>query len=54
MDRTIFLLMLRCGLRVSEAAHLKLTDIDWQQSAVLIEQGKGRKDRWLYLSAYAL
>jgi site-specific recombinase XerD len=54
MDRTIFLLMLRCGLRGLRDAHLKLTDIDRQQSAVLIEQGKGRKDRWLYLSADAL
>ena len=54
MDRTIFLLMLRCGLRGLRAAHLKLTGIDRQQSVVLIEQGKGRKDHWLYLSADAL
>lgn len=50
MDRALFLLMLRCGLRVSEVAHLKLTDIDWEQKALLVEQGKGRKDRWVYLS----
>jgi site-specific recombinase XerD len=54
VDRTLFLLMLRCGLRVSEAAHLKVTDIDWEQQALLVEQGKGRKDRWLYLSPDAL
>lgn len=54
MDRAMFLLMLRCGLRVSEVAQLKVSDIDWQQQALLVEQGKGRKDRRLYLSADAL
>jgi site-specific recombinase XerD len=54
LDRALFLLMLRCGLRVSEVAQLKVSDIDWQQQALLIEQGKGRKDRRLYLSADAL
>ena len=53
-DRAIFLLMLRCGLRVSEVAQLKMADIDWDQKAVLIEQGKGRKDRRVYLSVDAL
>jgi site-specific recombinase XerD len=54
MDRALFLLMLRCGLRVSEVAHLKLSDIDWEQKALFVEQGKGRKDRWVYLSDDAL
>src|ERR1044072_1909406 len=54
LDRAMFLLMLRCGLRVSEVAALKVSDIDWQQQALLIEQGKGRKDRRLYLSTDAL
>lgn len=53
-DRALFLLMLRCGLRVSEVAHLKIDDIDWQQKALLVEQGKGRKDRWVYLSGDVL
>ncbi|MBI3328011.1 MAG: tyrosine-type recombinase/integrase [Nitrospinae bacterium] len=51
MDTALFLLMLRCGLRVSEAAQLKLQDIDWSQQAVRVDQGKGRKDRQVYLSA---
>jgi site-specific recombinase XerD len=38
-DRAFFLLMLRCGLRVSEVAHLKVSDIDWEQKALLVEQG---------------
>jgi len=50
MDHALFLLMLRCGLRVSEVARLKVSDIDWEQPALLVEQGKGRKDRWVYLS----
>src|ERR1041384_2532441 len=54
MDRALFLLMLRFGLRVSEVAHLKLSDIDWEQKALLVEQGKGSKDRWVYLSEDAL
>jgi site-specific recombinase XerD len=54
MDRALFLLMLRSGLRVSEVAELKLSDIDWQQKALLVQQGKGRKDRRVYLSSDTL
>jgi site-specific recombinase XerD len=54
MDRALFLLMLRGGLRVSEVVRLKVCDIDWEQKSLLVEQGKGRKDRWVYLSADAL
>jgi site-specific recombinase XerD len=54
MDLTLFLLMLRCGLRVSEVVQLQVSDIDWTQQALRIEQGKGRKDRRVYLSADAV
>jgi site-specific recombinase XerD len=54
MDHALALLMLRCGLRVSEVARLRLGDIDWTQQSIRIEQGKGRKDRIVYLSADAL
>jgi integrase len=40
MDKALFLLMLRCGLRVSEVAQLTLRDIDWSQQAVRVEQGE--------------
>src|SRR6266581_964303 len=50
MDRALFLVMLRCGLRVSEVAQLKLEQIDWEQQALRILQGKGRKDRCVYMS----
>jgi site-specific recombinase XerD len=54
MDHALCLLMLRCGLRVSEVAKLKLSDIDWEQKSLLVEQGKGRKDRVVYLSSDAI
>src|SRR5215475_7363836 len=54
MDRTLFFLMLRGGLRVSEVAELKMRDLYWSQQALLVEQGKGRQDRRVYLSADAV
>jgi site-specific recombinase XerD len=35
-------------------AELKHSDIDWQQKALLVRQGKGRKDRRVYLSTDAI
>jgi site-specific recombinase XerD len=52
-DYALALLMLRCGLRVSEVARLRLADLDWEQQSLRIDQGKGRKDRMVYLSADA-
>jgi site-specific recombinase XerD len=54
MDRALFLVMLRCGLRVSEVAQLKLEQIDWEQQALRVVQGKGRKDRRVYMSPDAV
>src|SRR5712671_6811037 len=54
MDHALCLLMLRCGLRVSEVARLRLSDLDWEQQSLRIDQGKGRKDRVVYVSADAL
>ena len=54
MDRALFLVMLRCGLRVSEVAQLKLEHLDWEQQALQVVQGKGRKDRRVYLSPDAV
>jgi len=53
-DYALALLMLRCGLRVSEVARLRLADLDWEQQSLRIDQGKGRKDRMVSLSADAL
>jgi len=54
MDHALCLLILRCGLRVSEVARLRLSDLDWEQQSLRIDQGKGRKDRVVYVSADAL
>src|ERR1035437_4100631 len=42
------------GLRVSETASLKLTDIDSKRMTVRVSQGKGGKDRYSILSQTAL
>jgi site-specific recombinase XerD len=39
-----------CGLRVSEIVHLKVADIDSARMVIRVEQGKGRKDRYVMLS----
>jgi site-specific recombinase XerD len=54
LDHALYLLMLRCGLRVSEVARLRRSDLDWEQQSLRIDQGKGRKDRVVYVSADAL
>ena len=49
-DRLIFLLMLRCGLRVSEVCALAWDAIDLSAGTVRITRGKGQVDRIVYLS----
>lgn len=52
--RTLLMLTYSAGLRVSEAAHLKVRDIDSGRMSVRVEQGKGNKDRYTVLSARML
>ena len=49
-DWAMFRLMLRCGLRVEEEANLNLGDIDLKQKRILVIDGKGGKDRVVYIS----
>jgi len=42
------------GLRVSEVATLKVSDIDSNRMMLRVEQGKGRKDRYAMLSSQLL
>jgi len=53
-DRAMFMLMIRCGLRVEEVAHLTLGVLDFKQRKIIIEDGKGSKDRVVYMSNDAL
>ena|SRR5215208_5128269 len=49
-DRLIFLLMLRCGLRVSEVCHLTWSDVDFHAGTVRINNSKGQVDRIVYIA----
>jgi integrase/recombinase XerD len=42
------------GLRRSEVVSLRLTDIDSDRMLIRVEQGKGRKDRYVILSPHLL
>jgi site-specific recombinase XerD len=49
-DRLIFLFMLRCGLRVSEACALAWDDVELPSLSVRVNGGKGDVDRVAYLA----
>lgn len=49
-DRAMFMLMLRCGLRVDEVAKLTLAALNLRRSQLFVYEGKGLKDRVVYLS----
>jgi len=48
--RAALMICYGAGLRVSEAAAVKVTDIDSQRMLLRVEQGKGSKDRYAMLS----
>ncbi len=53
-DRAMFILMLRCGLRISEVAGMRLADIYLNEKRPhLIVRGKGARERTVYLSPQA-
>lgn len=52
--KCILSLMYSAGLRVSEAASLRITDIDSKRMQIRVQQGKGAKDRYAILSRNAL
>lgn len=49
-DMAMFMLMLRCGLRVEEVANLALDAIDYRRNQIMVRSGKGAKDRLVYIS----
>ncbi len=53
-DRAMFLLMLRCGLRIGEVANLHLVDLFLgEEYPRLMARGKGSRERGVYLSKQA-
>ncbi|MGD0133164.1 MAG: site-specific integrase [Bryobacteraceae bacterium] len=48
--QVIFSTLYGTGLRVSEALHLRVPDLDSQRMMIRIEQGKGHRDRYVPLS----
>lgn len=52
-DRAMFMLMLRCGLRVEEVVALAISAIDLSRRKITVQNGKGMKDRLVYISGDA-
>jgi len=49
-DYAIFRVMLRCGLRVEEVSNLSLEALYLRRRRILVQHGKGGKDRVVYIS----
>lgn len=49
-DLAMFMLMLRCGLRVEEVAKLTLGAIDYGRNQIMVRCGKGAKDRIVFIN----
>src|SRR4030043_305898 len=48
-DRAMFMLMLRCGLRVQAVAELTVDAVEYGRKQIFIFHGKGAKDRVVYM-----
>jgi site-specific recombinase XerD len=49
-DRMVLRTLYACGLRLSEGVQLRVADIDSARMVIIVQQGKGRKDRLVPLS----
>ncbi|MDI6696833.1 MAG: tyrosine-type recombinase/integrase [Anaerolineales bacterium] len=52
-ERALIMLMVDSGLRRQEVCNLKRGDVDLRTGAVMVIQGKGRKDRLAFIGANA-
>lgn len=53
-DRAIFTTVYSAGLRTTEVAHLKVSDIDSESMRIRVDLGKGAKDRFTLLARSTL
>ncbi len=53
-DRALFETSYATGMRIGEVTRLLVTDVDSQRMLIRVEQGKGRKDRYVMLSTALL
>lgn len=53
-DKAIVLFLLDTGVRAAEFVRLNIADMDTDSGEIRVKQGKGRKDRPVYLGAKAL
>jgi integrase/recombinase XerD len=49
-DLCLITLMLNTGLRAAEVLHLRVRDIDWTSGQLMVREGKGKRDRTLWLN----
>lgn len=52
--KTIFMLIYGSGLRISEAANLRIEDIDSKNMRIFVRESKGRKERYTVLPKASL
>jgi site-specific recombinase XerD len=52
--KTLLALIYSSGLRISEAIHMKITDIDSHRMLIHVKNAKGKKDRYTILSTKVL
>lgn len=52
--KIVLALLYDCGLRSAEARQVELTDIDFDRKMLHVRQGKGKKDRYVPMSALLL
>ncbi len=51
-DRAFLMTVYGAGLRLSEACHLQVEDVESSRSMLRVDQGKGNKDRYTVLSPW--
>jgi len=53
LENACMLLLLHCGLRAAECADIAFQDLDLPGKRLIVRQGKGQRDRLIYLSDLA-